>query len=470
MVSKLSRKLKNAPTDTSLVCSSVSKELNREETLSASNKVLLDNLGEENQLHNNMERQNLRVAVYVLNMRGQPLMPTTPRRARLLLKEEKAQVIRRAPFTIQLLYATGEVKQPIVLGIDAGYSIVGFSAISEQKELLAGELVLRKDVSKRITKRSMYRRSRRGRLWYRKPRFLNRIASKKKYWFAPSIQHKLDSHIRLVEILRKLLPITTTIVEVASFDTQKLDNPDIKNIEYQQGLLLGYTVRNYLLEKWSHQCVYCKNTNIKLEIEHIIPKSRGGTDRIDNLTISCRKCNLEKGNKFVSECSPKLQKKISEIEQKAKKSYKAATFMTMMRKKLVEKLNCHHTYGDFTKYQRTKIGLSKSHVNDAFVIAGGKKHPRSQLFNVKQIRRNYRSIQTNRKGFKPSIRKQRYSFQPNDLVSYNNCLYRVKGVFNYGKWIRLVNTAGDTINSNIKKVKIIKYGKGLQFMVSSIAT
>jgi hypothetical protein len=102
MVSKLSRKLKNTPTDTSLVCSSVSQKLNKEETLSASNKVLLDNLGEENQRHSNMERQNLRVAVYVLNMRGQPLMPTTPRKARILLKEEKAQVVRRAPFTIQL--------------------------------------------------------------------------------------------------------------------------------------------------------------------------------------------------------------------------------------------------------------------------------------------------------------------------------------------------------------------------------
>jgi hypothetical protein len=470
MVSKLSRKLKNTPTDSSLVCSSVSKKLNREETLSASNKVLLDNIGEENQFHSNMERQNLRVAVYVLNMRGQPLMPTTRRKARILLKEGKAQVVRRAPFTIQLLYATGEAKQTIVLGIDAGYSIVGFSAVSEQKELLAGEFILRKDVSKKITERSIYRRTRRGKLWYRKPRFLNRVSSKKKGWFAPSITHKLESHIRLVEILKQLLPITKIIVEVASFDTQKLQNPGIKSIEYQQGSLFGFTVRNYLLEKWSHQCVYCKKRNIPLEIEHIIPKSRGGTDRINNLTISCRSCNLKKSNKLECECSTKIQKIITKIQQHAKVTYKAATFMTMMRKQLVERLNCRHTYGDHTKYHRTKIGLSKSHVNDAFVIAGGKKHPRSQLFDVKQIRRNNRSIQTNRKGFKPSIRKQRYSYQPNDLVSYNNSLYRVKGVFNYGKWIRLVNTIGKTINSNIKNVELIKYGKGLQFTVNSSAT
>jgi hypothetical protein len=280
----------------------------------------------------------------------------------------------------------------------------------------------------------------------------------------------LDSHIRLVERLKQLLPITKTIVEVASFDTQRLQNPTIKSIEYQQGTLFSYTVRNYLLEKWSHQCVYCKKRDIPLEIEHIIPKSRGGTNRIDNLTISCQPCNLKKGNNLASECPPKLQKTITEIQQQAKKSYKAATFMTMMRKQLVKRLNCRYTYGDQTKYQRTKAGLSKSHVNDAFVIAGGKNHPRSQLFDVKQIRRNNRSIQTNRKGFKPSIRKQRYSYQPYDLVSINNCLYRVRGVFNYGKWIRLVNTVGKIINSNINNVELVKYGKGLQFTTNSSTT
>jgi hypothetical protein len=234
--------------------------------------------------------------------------------------------------------------------------------------------------------------------------------------------------------------------------------------------MFGYTVRNYLLEKWSHRCVYCKKKNIPLEIEHIIPKSRGGTDRTNNLTISCQPCNLKKSNKLVSECPPKLQKIISKIQQQAHKTYKAATFMTIMRKQLVERLNCRHTYGDRTKYHRTKIGLTKSHVNDAFVIAGGNKHPRSQLFDVKQIKRNNRSIQTNRKGYKPSIRKQRYSYQPNDLVSYKNCLYRVKGVFNHGKWIRLGNSIGKTINSNIKNVELIKYGKGIQFNINLYTT
>lgn len=476
MQSKLSEKLKNTPRDTSLVPCSVNDGLNKEflqRSLSDHRIVLSDNLGEENLLHSNMERQPLRVAVYVLNMRGQPLMPTTPKRARLLLKEKKAKVVQRSPFTIQLKYATGETKQPITLGIDAGYSKIGFSAVTDKRELIAGEVSLRQDVSKKLTERRMYRRTRRGKLWYRQPRFENRKASKPKGWMAPSIKHKLDSHIRLVEKISKLLPISRSIIEVASFDIQKMQNPDISGIEYQQGTLFGYTVRNYLLEKYQHRCAYCKKANIPLEIEHVIPKSRGGTDRMDNLTIACQCCNLEKSNKLASECSPKLRKQIIAIKKRASQSFKAATFMTMVRWKMVEQLDCQYTYGDRTKYDRTKIGLPKSHVNDAFVIASGGKQQRITSFDVKQIRRNNRCIQINRKGFKPSIRRQRYMYQPNDLVRHNNSLCRVKGVFNYGKWIRLVNSVGKTgkkINSNIKNVELIKYGKGMQFIVNSSTT
>ncbi|MHA2305766.1 MAG: RRXRR domain-containing protein, partial [Candidatus Hodarchaeales archaeon] len=157
MESKLSGKLKNTPRDTSLVTCSVNDGLNKDQSLSDHRIVLSDNLVEENLLHSNMERQHLRVAVYVLNMRGQPLMPTTPKRARLLLKEKKAKVVQRSPFTIRLNYATGETKQPIALGIDAGYSKIGFSAVTDKQELIAGELVLRKDVSKKLTERRMYR-------------------------------------------------------------------------------------------------------------------------------------------------------------------------------------------------------------------------------------------------------------------------------------------------------------------------
>ncbi len=409
------------------------------------------------------------VPVYVINLRGQPLMPTTTQNARKLLKQDRAKVVKRSPFTIQLQRATGETKQEIILGIDAGYSCIGFSAVTRKKELISGELILRKDVSKRLTKRSQYRRTRRNRLWYRKPRFKNRIATKKKGWLAPSIQHKLDSHLRLVTFLQSLLPITQVIVEVASFDTQKLLNPDIQGIEYQQGTLFGYTIRNYLLEKWGHYCAYCRKTGIPLEIEHIIPKSRGGSDRLGNLTIACHTCNQKKGNKLAIECSPKLHQRITAIQKQSLKSFKAATFMTMVRWKLVKQLKCQHTYGDHTKYQRTKLGLSKSHMNDAFVIASGSHiHSRSRSYTIMQIRRNNRSLQTNRKGFKPSIRRQRYPYQPNDLVQLKKKIYQVKGMFNYGTWVRLVSSTGQIVNSAIKHVKLIKYGKGFCFKFKNI--
>jgi 5-methylcytosine-specific restriction endonuclease McrA len=402
------------------------------------------------------------VSVYVLNMRGQPLMPTTPRKARKIIKNEKAKVIQRTPFVVQLKYATGETKRPITVGIDSGYDFIGFSAVTEKKELISGELKLRKDISKKLNQRRQYRNTRRGRLRYREPRFNNRTSTKKKGWLAPSINQKLESHKKLIEKIKSILPINQIIIEVATFDAHKMKKPEISGIEYQQGELLGYEIREYLLEKWKRKCAYCEKTGIKLEIEHIIPKSRGGSNRVDNLTLSCRKCNLKKGNQTAKEFGkPK-------IHAQAKQFLKTTPFMNVVRKRLVEELQCESTFGHITKHDRIKLGLDKSHANDAFVIAGGTDQKRTKAFQVKQIRRNNRSIQTNRKGYKPSIRRQRYKLQPNDLVSIENKLYFVKGVFNYGKSIRLrpVNDEKGVINKGIKKVRLVKYGKGLSFRYS----
>jgi hypothetical protein len=469
--SKLSAKLKNVPTDTSLVCSSTNDGLNRVERLGDRRMVLVDNLGEENQLPVKRERylSRLDVKVFVVNMRRQPLMPTTPRKARILLKNGRAKVIQRTPFVIQLNYPTSEFKQLITLGIDAGYSKIGFSAITEKKELIAGEVSLRTNISKNVDVRRNNRRNRRSRLWYRKPRFNNRKKSKPKGWLAPSIKHKLDSHIRLVEKINHLLPITSIIIEVASFDIQKIQNPYIIGVEYQQGTLFGYTIRNYLLEKWDHRCVYCQKKDIPLEVDHIIPRSRNGTDRVDNLTIACKKCNLRKGNKLASECSAKLRHIILTIQRQAKKKFRSATFMTMVRWKMVEQLDCQYTYGDTTKYRRTRLGISKSHANDAFIIAGGSSQEFSRLFEVKQIRRNNRSLQKNRKGFRRTIRKHRYPYQPNDLVRYNNQLYRVNGTHCKGARVLLFTPKQKrkTKSVSIQKIDPVIYGKGLSFTLNS---
>ncbi|MHA2500732.1 MAG: RNA-guided endonuclease IscB, partial [Candidatus Hodarchaeales archaeon] len=262
------------------------------------------------------------VSVMVVNMRGRPLMPTTPRKARQLLNKQQVKVIQRSPFTIQLLYATGETTQEISLGVDAGYGKIGFAAITAKKELLAGEVHLRMDVSKKLTERRMYRRTRRSKKTrYRPPRFNNRKRSSG--WLPPSMQHKLDAHLRLITILQKVLPISRIIVEVATFDPQKIKNPEIKGIEYQQGKLAGYEVREYLLHKWGRKCAYCGKTNIPLEIEHIIPKSRGGSNRVTNLTLSCRKCNQNKGNQTAQEFGH------PRIHAKAKTSLKTLPFMNL---------------------------------------------------------------------------------------------------------------------------------------------
>jgi len=397
----------------------------------------------------------LRVPIYVLNMRGQPLMPTTQHNGKKLLQEGKATVVKRCPFTIQLNYATGEATQPIKLGMDIGFTEIGFSAKTDTLEVISGTLSLRKDVSNKLEEKRRYRRTRRGRLGYRPPRFDNR--TRPEGWLAPSNPHRHDSHIRLVETLATLLPIPFKKVEVGNFDTQKMQNPEITGVEYQQGELQGYEVREYLLDKWGRKCAYCGNTNVPLEVEHIVPKSRGGTDRVSNLTISCRNCNLKKGDKTAEEFG------YPHIQKQAKKSLKAAACIINIRWGLVEQLGADHTYGYVTKYQRNKLGLEKSHINDAFVIAGGTTQERCKPYEVRQLRRNNRSLQTNRKGFKPSIRRQRYQLQSHDLVTYNSKHYKVKGVFNYGTYVRLSDSHGTIVNTNVKKVELIKYGKGLLF-------
>jgi RRXRR protein len=176
--------------------------------------------------------------VLVINSHGQPLMPTSSRRARLLLESGKAKIVGRDPFTIQLTYGSSGYKQPITLGIDAGYQHIGFSAITESDELIGGELKLLDGVSERITERSKYRRQRRSRLRHRAPRFDNR--KRKERWLAPSIQHKLDSHLKIVERIKSRLPVTKIIVETANFDIQKIKNPEIEGKQYQQGEQLSY--------------------------------------------------------------------------------------------------------------------------------------------------------------------------------------------------------------------------------------
>lgn len=333
--------------------------------------------------------QALRVpAVYVLNQRGQSLMPTTARFARHLLKEGRAVVVQRIPFTLQLLYPTGEALKPIQLGVDTGYRHVGLSAVAEKRELYSEEVHLREDIVKLNAERKRYRKSRRYRkIWYRKPRFLNR-GSKKKGWLAPSLQNKLQAHLKAIEKVRKILPIFQITVEVASFDIQKIQEPNIKGVGYQQGAQLGFeNVRAYVLHRDEYTCQHCKGRSKEsiLHVHHISSRQIGG-NRPNNLITLCASCHNEYHQGNIA---------LKVIRSAA---FKAETFMTTIRKMLVVQIRKRDipvdvTYGYVTKQKRQELKLPKSHTNDAFVIAGGKEHTRSFItYFTKQVRKCNRKL------------------------------------------------------------------------------
>jgi len=449
---QLQIKLKNAPTDASQVCSTASSGLNKEETLSVQNKVRACNTLDVN-LHQRIG--GLKAKVFVLSIDKKPLMPCTPTKARHLLRDKRAEVVSRIPFTIRLLFECENQTQQLTLGIDSGYTNVGYSVTSSISELMAGELKLRTDIPKKLQNRAMYRRCRRNKLWYRKPRFLNRCL--KEGWLTPSIEHKVQTHIRLVNKIKRILPITNTIIEVAKFDTQKMQNPEINGVEYQQGELCGYEVREYLLEKYKRTCVYCGKKNVPLQIEHINPKSKGGTNRVSNLTISCESCNTNKGTRTASEFG------YPEVEKSVKVTLKSTPFMNVVRTRIVDKLGCGYTYGYVTKHNRIKSNIYKSHINDAFVIANGTTQKRTIPHTSIQVRRNNRCLQKNRNGFKPSIRRQRYKLHPYDSVIYNNTTCIVKGVHCYGTRILITDGISKPKSVNIKSVGLVKYSQGIHF-------
>ncbi len=228
--------------------------------------------------------------VCVVSQHGRPLMPTTPRKARLLLKAGKARIVSRTPFGIQLLYGTRGYTQPITLGIDAGYATVGFSAVTEKEEVVGGELRLLAGMSARLAERAMYRGGRRRHTRYRKPRFNNRRQAEG--WLAPSIQHKLDSHLRLIDRLCAVLPVTHIVIEVASFDIQRLKNPDIAGETYQQGEQAGFwNLREYILHRDGHTCqnANCSNRAKQkvLQVHHLGYWRGDGSDRPANLITLC---------------------------------------------------------------------------------------------------------------------------------------------------------------------------------------
>ena len=233
--------------------------------------------------------------VYVLDINKKPLMPTNRYgKVRRLLKNNLAKVVNKCPFTIQLLYETTEFVQDINLGVDAGSKTIGISATTNTKVLFEAEATLRTDIVDLISTRREQRRTRRNRKTrYRKPRFLNRVRSKKKGWVAPSVKQKINTHLSIISKVYKLLPIKNIIVEVAAFDIQKIKNPNIWGKEYQQGEQLGsWNVREYVLFRDNHTCQCCKGkSKDKILNTHHIESRKTGGDAPNNLICLCETCH-----------------------------------------------------------------------------------------------------------------------------------------------------------------------------------
>ena len=326
--------------------------------------------------------------VYVINKHGEALMPCKPRKARMLLKQKKAKVVKRTPFTIQLLHGSSGYKQDISLGVDAGTKHIGLSATTEKKVLFEGEVQLRTDIQKLLATKREFRRARRNRKTrYRMPRFLNR--KKDKGWLAPSVQHKVDSHIKLIDRVHDILPIKHITVEVAQFDIQKIKNPHIEGVEYQQGEQLGFwNVREYVLFRDKHTCQRCKGKKKDkiLNVHHIESRQTGG-DSPSNLITLCKACHHH------------IHKKgLEHTIKRSKKSLRDTSQMTVMRWFIYNGLkeiypHAKLTYGYITKNTRIKNNLEKSHMVDARCISGNPLATESDTtYLYKQVRKNNRQL------------------------------------------------------------------------------
>lgn len=399
--------------------------------------------------------------IYVLDIDGKPLMPTKRNGwVRRALRDGKAKVVRTKPFTIQLLYESDtKITQPCSLGIDMGYEYVGASVATEKEEVFSGTFKLRTNIQSKLETKRMYRRNRRGRKTrYRKPRFQNR---KKEYRDAPSVRHKVHSHLRAIKFINSILPLTQVVIEISNFDPHKLKNPKVSGVAYQYGEAHGFeNVKSYILHRDRHTC-YFNNKNpwkcaYKLQVHHIEFKSRGGSDAPNNLITLCEKCHDQ------------LHKGKCDLPRNIKSKHKrlrSATFMNHVSKRLMDFFGnkIKYTYGYTTKLKRYKLGIQKSHSNDAFVIAGGIKQKRCKKSKAIFRRRNNRELGKQRKGFAPSSRKQRYPIQPMDVVEYEGIRYYTKGTHNKGTRI-IITVNGKKKSVAVKKVKPILSQKSLLFV------
>lgn len=329
--------------------------------------------------------------VFVLDKKQRPLMPCTEKRARLLLAKGCAVVVRLYPFTIRLKDRTQENSQlqPVRVKLDPGSKHGGIALIREDRHRATvphlAQLDHRTDIRDRVSKRANYRHRRRSEnLRYRAPRFLNRRRSEG--WLAPSLKSRVDNVASWLRRYRVLAPITSLSVELARFDTQALQNPEIGGAEYQQGELAGYEIKEYLLEKFNRQCSYCEGLSGDpiLNIDHIVPRAMGGSDRVSNLALACRTCNEEKGKRTPDMWAATLvrsrrsldrarARNCATVQARAKAPLRDAAGIDTTRWAIYAALKntglpVEVGTGGCTKWNRLRLGLPKAHVLDAVCV------------------------------------------------------------------------------------------------------
>ena len=449
------------------------------------------------------------MTIFVIAKDGTKLMPThNVKKVRKLLRTGRAVICKYKPFTIKLNYDSKKCTQPIEFKEDAGYQNVGVSACSAKHEYISETRILLKDEVEKHNDCLKYRRTRRNRLRYRKPRFNNRTHSKKSGWLAPSIKNKMDQHLKVFEIYNSVMPITSVVIEVAQFDTQVLKSvqdgaPLPSGTDYQHDERYGYdTLREAVFARDGYKCTCCKKSAIKdnviLRVHHLGYWKNDRTNRLSNLATVCTKCHTSKNHKpngILYGLSP------------ITKNMSASAFMNSVRYQIVDQIKTKYpnlqvfiTFGALTKRTRINRNLEKTHANDAYCM--GEYHPlhRAHTITYQKRRRNNRILEkfydskfldtrdnttksgsqlscgrTNRqesrnsskneriyrgqklsKG-RRSIRRRRYELRPGDLVIHNGSRFEVAGVHNNGTRV-ILKQNGKSVAIN--KIKLVRHISG----------
>ena len=345
--------------------------------------------------------------VFVIDQNKQLLNPVSPARARELLSKQKAAVFRTYPFTIILKHTIyNHTNKPLIIKLDPGSKVTGIVIIDGKKIIWCAELEHRgHQIKDALLSRRQLRRSRRSRKTrYRKPRFNNRKRSEN--WLPPSLEHRILTTTTWVRRLMRYAPITELWIEKVKFDIAKMQNPEISGVEYQQGTLWGYQVREYLLEKWGRECTYCGKKYIPLQIEHIQSKSKGGSNRVSNLCLACEKCNQKKGSKPVKELLKKKPTLLQKIKSQAKKPLKDVAAVNATRNKLVKTLSnllpIKTATGAQTKFNRIRLNLEKQHWIDAACVG--------DIDNLNFLTNQPLKIKCNGHGTRQMCRTDKYGF------------------------------------------------------------